>query len=80
MSESEAAPRAMLSLAGVALAFNCAVALVALLASWAIGGDDFKDSLHGDYAMPLLALGIAAGVALRRATLPSDRAPRILPS
>lgn len=67
MSESLTPRGSQLAFIGTALAANCAVALAALLLSWALGGDAYKDALYGNYAMPLLALGTGAGAAVRHA-------------
>ena len=56
-----------LSLFGIALIVNCAMALLALLLAWFLGGETYKDSLFGNSAIPVLVLGIAGGIALRRA-------------
>lgn len=67
MSEAPTTRSTGFSLFGIALIVNCAMALLALLLAWFIGGDAYKDSLFGNYAIPVLLLGIAGGVALRRA-------------
>lgn len=44
-----------------ALIFNCSMALFFLLVSWALGGNDYISKVFGDYAAPLLLIGIAFG-------------------
>lgn len=66
MSESPTTRSTGLSLFGIALVVNCAIALFALLLSWFIGGDAYKDSLYGNYAIPVLVLGMAGGGAVWR--------------
>lgn len=36
--------------------------LLFFLVSWAVGGDDFKDSIGGNYSLVILLLGILIGV------------------
>jgi L-cystine uptake protein TcyP (sodium:dicarboxylate symporter family) len=48
-----------------ALITLCSMALFFMLLSWVIGGDEYKDILLGDYVIPLLILGIVAGMVLK---------------
>lgn len=46
------------------------IALLFFLVSWAVGGDDFKDSIGGNYSLAILLLGILIGAAFARLTRP----------
>jgi apolipoprotein N-acyltransferase len=49
----------------LALILLCAITLFFVLLSWWLGGDDYKDTILGNYTIPALFLGIAFGVAIR---------------
>jgi hypothetical protein len=49
-----------------------ALALIFFLASWAVGGDEFKESIGGDMSLILLIAAIAGGVLLARFTKPES--------
>jgi len=56
---------------GVQFCGNCLVALSAmalffLLLAWLVGGEQFKDSLFGNFYIGLLLAGIAGGILLSR--------------
>lgn len=65
MSESTAASASKFYFTCTALITLCSMALFFMLLSWAIGGDDYKDRLLGNYAIPVLVLGVAVGMALK---------------
>ena len=39
----------------------CALALIFFLVSWAVGGDEFKESIGGAYTLVVLLAGILIG-------------------
>lgn len=49
-----------------------ALALFFFLISWAVGGDEFKDSIGGNLILAGLLSGLAIGVVLCRLTKPSN--------
>jgi hypothetical protein len=51
-------------LSGVSLLTWCIVGLLTVLVSWAIGGDDFKDSIYGNADIIVFLVGIGFGVWL----------------
>jgi hypothetical protein len=65
MSKFETINSIELRFACNALIILCAMVLFFLILSWALGGRDFYNSLMGNYAMPILLAGIAAGIAPR---------------
>ena len=46
--------------------------LLFFLVSWVVGGDDFKDSIGGNYSLVILLLGILIGVAFAVQTKPKS--------
>lgn len=46
--------------------------LLFFLVSWAVGGDDFKDSIGGNYSLVILLVGILIGVAFAVLTKPKS--------
>lgn len=50
----------------------CGIALVFFLVSWAVGGDDFKDSIGGQYSLAILVLGIIIGAVFAALTRPKS--------
>lgn len=56
----------VLHFTGIALVTLCTMTLSFALLSWWLGGDDYMDSIYGRHAIPILLLGIAAGVAIKR--------------
>ncbi len=48
----------------------CGMALFFFLVSWAVGGEDFKNSLGGNTSMVILLLGIVIGAVLAAYTRP----------
>lgn len=43
----------------------CSIALLSFLVSWVVGGDEFKESIGGNYTLIALLGGIAVGAALK---------------
>ena len=74
MSKSTMADGAKYYVTCTSLITLCSMALFFLLLSWAIGGDEYKDKFLGDYVIPLLIMGIAAGLALKVVSLRRQRA------
>lgn len=50
----------------------CCIALFFFLVSWAVGGDDFKDSIGGNYTLVIVLLGISIGAVLAALTRPKS--------
>ena len=48
------------------------IALFFFLVSWAVGGDDFKDSIGGYYSLAILVLGITIGAVFAAFTRPKS--------
>jgi hypothetical protein len=48
----------------------CCVALFFFLVSWAVGGDEAKNSIGGNYSLVVLTLGILIGAVLGVVTKP----------
>lgn len=48
------------------------IALFFFLVSWAVGGEDFKDSIGGNYSLAILLLGISIGAVLATLTRPKS--------
>lgn len=65
MSQSARLDGSKLFSMGTVIVAMCSVSLFFLLASWLLGGTDYKDSLLGNELIPLLSLGIAIGIGLR---------------
>jgi hypothetical protein len=56
----------------VSEAVFCCGALVFLLVSWGVGGDDMMESLGGRYSLAILLAGIAIGIVLGILTRPKS--------
>lgn len=48
------------------------IALFFFLVSWAVGGDDFKDSIGGNYSLVFLLLGLSIGAVFAALTKPKS--------
>lgn len=66
MSKPVTASDPVLYFTGIALLTLCTMTLFFTLLSWWLGGSDYMDSIYGRHAVPILLLGIAAGVAIKR--------------
>ncbi len=49
---------------GTSLMAVCGLIIVSVLAAWALGGTEFKDSIFGNAALWLAGAGFIAGAAL----------------
>lgn len=67
MSKSVTASGSKHNITGIALIINCSMALFFVLLSWWLGGNEYKDIIFGNYAIAIFLVGIAAGMAIRRA-------------
>ena len=49
-----------------------ALALIFFLISWGVGGEDFKNSIGGNYTLAVLFFGIVLGAVFARLTKPNS--------
>jgi len=47
-----------------------ALALISYLIAWAVGGEEFKNSIGGDLALIILIAAVVGGILLARLTKP----------
>ncbi len=64
MNEFHMAKGDALFLEGTSVMVMCAVVIPAVLVSWPIGGNEFKDEFYGDAALSVAGIGLLVGAAL----------------